>query len=159
MAVPTVGQKRQRRAAPDFSRGLGGTTTTRRAIAQYAPGVCATTTQCDHCTICAGMWYAQRRRDAYPSSRHCNARRIERGVPLVGTPVRFGVFIVGIRSKSIIGTSSIYKFRAIVGRTAGGCRERLRGHCVAMPTCAARCHVAWRRVVHTHPPTKVGGCV
>ena len=38
MAVPTVGQKRQRRVAPDFSRGVGGTTTTRRVIARYAPG-------------------------------------------------------------------------------------------------------------------------
>ena len=126
MAVPTVGQKRQRRAAPDFSRGVGGTTTTRRVIAQYAPGVCTTTTQCDHCMICAGMWYAQRRRDAYPSSRHCNARRIERGVPLVGAPVRFGVVYCWYSSKSTICTPSIYKIHAMT-------------HCgVCRPECAMR---------------------
>ena len=79
-------------AQPPTSVGGWGAQPLRGASLHDMQGVVGTTTtQCDHCTICAGMWYAQRRRDAYPSSRHCNARRIERGVPLVGTPVRFGV--------------------------------------------------------------------
>ena len=103
-------------------------------IARYAPG--------------CGMHNAAATRTHHPGIAMPAESNV--GSRSSGLPFDSALFIIGIRSKSIIGTSSIYKFRAIVGRPAGGRRERLRGHCVAMPTCAARCHVAWRRLV---PPT------
>ena len=62
-----------------------------------------------------------------------------------GLPFDSALFIIGIRSKSIIGTSSIYKIRAIIGRPARGRNERLRWHCETMPTCVPASYAQRRR--------------